>query len=201
MPLLSRLALILTLAGAASGCQLAPPGTGRGNGTAEVTPNAVAGAAIEVTALEAPAPPAAPPAGAEALAAAAVQDGTPEGGPQDQATDPVPAPLPEAAGQEVEVASDADPEATPEPEAAPPEPPKSDLQVACERKRGTWADAGAGRKICLQTTRDGGKSCTRESQCDGACLARSGTCSPVAPLLGCNEILQDNGARVTLCIE
>jgi hypothetical protein len=56
-------------------------------------------------------------------------------------------------------------------------------------------------RTCVFTTRDGGKQCNRESQCEGVCLARSGTCSPVKPLLGCNEILQDNGARVTLCIE
>ena len=55
--------------------------------------------------------------------------------------------------------------------------------------------------ICIQPTRDGGKRCTRESQCDGVCLARSGTCAPVKPLLGCNEVLQDNGVRATLCIE
>jgi hypothetical protein len=55
--------------------------------------------------------------------------------------------------------------------------------------------------ICQFTTRDGGKRCTRESQCEGLCLARSGTCAPVEPLMGCHDILQDNGTRATQCIE
>lgn len=56
-------------------------------------------------------------------------------------------------------------------------------------------------RACVYQTRDAGKQCDRESQCDGVCLARSGTCSPFKPLYGCNEILQDNGARVTLCLD
>jgi hypothetical protein len=83
----------------------------------------------------------------------------------------------------------------------PEPPPKSDLQIACERKRGSWIDTGGGLMICQFTTRDGGKRCTRESQCEGLCLARSGTCAPVEPLMGCHDILQDNGTRATQCIE
>jgi hypothetical protein len=33
------------------------------------------------------------------------------------------------------------------------------------------------------------------------CLARSGTCAPIMPLFGCNEVLDKQGRRVTLCIE
>lgn len=95
------------------------------------------------------------------------------------------------------------------PKAAPVEPeapvstePKSELQIKCEKARGTWRDAaGSGVKSCVFVTRDGGKSCRKETDCDGACLARSGTCSPIKPLFGCNDILQADGRQVTLCID
>jgi hypothetical protein len=197
MPLLSRLCLIVALSGLVSGCQLAPPGTGG----ADVTPNAVAGEAIEVTALDAaPAPAADPALGAGAMATAAAQEAPPA--PGSQRAEIQPAPLP--AADEVS-ADEAAPEASAEPaaeaEPAPPEAPKSEAQIACERKRGSWATTNAGLNTCVKPTRDGGKRCERESQCEGLCLARSGTCAPVVPLLGCNDILQDNGVRATLCIE
>jgi hypothetical protein len=46
-----------------------------------------------------------------------------------------------------------------------------------------------------------GKACTRQSQCEGYCLARSGTCAPITPMFGCNDILQDDGREVTLCLD
>ncbi len=201
MPFLSRICLLLTLSGLASGCQLAAPGTG----SADVTPNAVAGGAIEVTALDAaPAAPADPALAAGAMTSAASQEAPPAPGPQ--ATENQPAPLPDSGAEaEAAVAAAGAEEAVVEGAAAaqpaPPKAPKSAAQIACERKRGSWATTGAGLNTCVRPTRDGDKSCTRESQCEGLCLARSGTCSPVVPLLGCNEILQDNGVRATLCIE
>ena len=57
------------------------------------------------------------------------------------------------------------------------------------------------KRACVRMTKDSGKRCERESQCDSVCLARSGTCAPFKPMYGCNEILQDNGARVTLCLD
>ncbi len=75
-------------------------------------------------------------------------------------------------------------------------------EIACLKQGGTWGGAGnAKTRTCLQQTKDAGKRCTRQSQCDGYCLARSGTCAPIKPLLGCNDILQDNGVMVTLCID
>ncbi|NHB78513.1 hypothetical protein, partial [Rhodobacter calidifons] len=103
------------------------------------------------------------------------------------------------------VAAAADPAqaAAPAPEqAVPAAPPKSEAQIACEKQGGSWYKIGKGEKrACVRRTKDAGKRCQRESQCDGVCLARSGTCSPYKPMYGCNEILQDNGARVTLCLE
>ena len=199
MPRLTRLVLLIGLTALIQGCQLAAPGgKGPGASTQDVTPNAVAGDPISVTALDDPVP--APAAPAPAGAGAAPVQGSAA---QPVAELPAPAPLPGAAsdaGADPAAATDAETPAEPEAEAAPA-PPRSDAELACERKRGSWVAAVGAAYICVFRTRDSGKRCTRESQCDGVCLARSGTCSPLKPLLGCNEILQDNGARVTLCIE
>lgn len=145
--------------------------------TDEPTANAITGGEIEVTALDDKATPA------------------------DGASDPVAAEPADAVDTVAPdpVASEAEPVAEP---VAEPEVPKSDAQLACERRGGNWTQVGSSiTRTCVKATRDSGKSCTRESQCESRCLARSGTCAPFDPLLGCNEILQDNGARVTLCIE
>lgn len=94
--------------------------------------------------------------------------------------------------------------AAPEPteEAAPPPPPSSPEEARCLKSGGTWATAGdSGARACVTLTRDAGKSCTRQSQCQGYCLARSGTCAPITPMFGCNDILQDDGREVKLCLD
>ena len=84
-------------------------------------------------------------------------------------------------------------------EKAPPKPPE---QLLCEGGGGLWSEAGLeGIKTCVQRTRDAGKSCKRESDCEGLCLARSRSCAPIKPLFGCNDILQADGRQVTLCID
>ena len=163
-----------------AGCQLARPAE---NVAVDggVTPNAVTGGAIEVTALDAPPGSVADAAAADAALAAGAA-------PAEAELAAVPTAQADLAAAEAVV------EPTP--------PPKSEEQLACERRKGTWASLGGTLlRTCVFPTRDGGKQCTRESQCEGLCLARSGTCAPFKPLLGCNEILQDNGARVTQCIE
>lgn len=75
-------------------------------------------------------------------------------------------------------------------------------ELACAKTGGKWSVAGkAGGMSCVHILRDAGKSCHKKSDCEGDCLARSNTCAPIAPLFGCNEILQNNGAMVTLCID
>jgi hypothetical protein len=112
--------------------------------------------------------------------------------------EPTPAPgqpvaEPEAAISPADVAS-------PPPQPSPP--PKSASEIACEKGGGAWVAAGkTGTMSCQTPQRDGGKQCNRGSDCEGQCLARSQSCAPYAPLFGCNEVLQDNGQRVTLCIE
>lgn len=176
-----RLFLVAALScatGLLAACQTGGPG----KTAPDLTPNAIAGDPIEVTPLDAPAGEAIPtpkvpePAGAEVAA------------PQEEPAEPV-----------AEQAADP----APKPDLAEiPVTPKSEQQLACEKKKGRWARVGKGEKrACVFSTRDSGKRCDRESQCDSVCLARSGTCAPFKPMYGCNDILQDNGMRVTLCLE
>jgi hypothetical protein len=73
---------------------------------------------------------------------------------------------------------------------------------SCEKKGGRFSRAGkAGVYTCVLQTRDAGKTCTMSSQCESACLARSRTCAPLTPLLGCNDILNNAGVRLTQCVE
>ena len=163
--------------------------------------NPLAAEAIGVTSLDAPPSAArasvpqgqaAPPQPApDARAAGAA---TPQ--PALQAPPPRGAPVPAPAGQP---AAAADAAAT---EAAPPPPPKSPVQIACEKDGGTWGRAGSSIAMtCFKPTRDGGKSCRRESDCSTLCLARSRTCAPVTPLFGCHQVLQGDGRTVTLCLD
>lgn len=89
-----------------------------------------------------------------------------------------------------------------EPAIAEPQIIKSKQQVTCEKQGGNWGNAGKSiGKACIKRTRDAGKQCRKEGDCDSVCLARSRTCAPVKPLFGCNEILQDDGRQVTLCVD
>ncbi|WP_425050018.1 hypothetical protein [Psychromarinibacter sp. S121] len=109
-----------------------------------------------------------------------------------------------------------DGEPGPEVEAEPP-PPEAPLmtpvidpanpdaldseRVICEEKGGRWSRAGnTSAYACVYPTRDANKACTSATQCEGYCLARSGTCAPVKPLFGCNEILSSSGALQNVCV-
>jgi hypothetical protein len=99
--------------------------------------------------------------------------------------------------QEVGVA-----EPVPDEPVAEPVEEKPREQILCEKRGGSWDNAGKpGTKACIKRTRDAGKACRKQSDCESVCLARSRTCAPIKPLFGCNEILQDDGRRVTLCID
>ena len=75
-------------------------------------------------------------------------------------------------------------------------------EEACVAKGGTWAKAGIAQAlICIEPTRDANQSCSKESDCEGLCLARSRTCAPVKPLFGCHDILTDSGTPATICID
>lgn len=86
--------------------------------------------------------------------------------------------------------------------AAEAPPPTSPEEALCAKTGGNWSAMGqSSGHLCVHRTRDSGKSCHRKSDCQGECLAQSGTCSPIIPLTGCNDILQANGSRMTLCLQ
>ena len=187
---LSLAAVLVCATGFLAACQTGGPG-GSGKPSSDVTPNAVAGDPIEVMALDDPAGEGAAPASVPAETGAS---GTAV--PQPAAAEPSEPPTETAPS-----AVAADP--APQPDlAATPVTPKSEQQLACEKRKGSWLRVGDGdARACVFQTRDAGKRCERESQCDSVCLARSGTCAPFKPMYGCNDILQDNGMRVTLCLD
>lgn len=172
-----------------SGCQLTRPGAEAG---LAAVPSAL-GQPITTTTL---APPSAAPAGGVSAAsdrpAAAARSGPMTG----------PAPRPRPSTDPASVQTGPPPDGPSEPDVTATAKPKSAAQVACEVDRGLWSRTGSGEIFaCVQRTRDGGKRCDSKSDCDGECLARSRSCSPLKPLFGCNEVLMDNGAAVTLCLE
>ena len=168
-------------------CQVSLPGGSRDDVAAA---NPITGGEIAVTTLDGPTPAAAIDAPAVAADSPALAPAAPSARPK-----PNPAATPTA-------------EAEPEPTATEPATPavpralKSASQIACEEDGGRWARAGESIAMtCIRTTRDAGKSCDSKTDCEGECLARSRTCSPIKPLFGCNPVLMDTGAEVTLCIE
>ena len=174
-----RFCMILALV--LAGCTLASGKLAKPSDSA----NPITGDAIAVTSLDAPA----------------------VAGVADPAADVV-KPEPAKSDRAQVVAAQPDPSAVdPAKAAAPPvaEEPARVLgpeELACAKKGGQWSVAGkAGGMSCVHRMRDAGKSCRKKSDCEGDCLARSNTCAPIAPLFGCNEILQDNGVMVTLCID
>ncbi len=72
--------------------------------------------------------------------------------------------------------------------------------AACVAQGGQWL-GGQGARTCVLRTGDGGKPCQSGADCEGACLARSQSCAPARPLLGCNEIVLESGLRVSECVE
>ena len=112
--------------------------------------------------------------------------------------------VPEAEGGAVpaEVEAEIGPEIGPEEGLPEVEVVRTAGQVLCETSGGQWVAAGeTGAFYCASQTRDAGKRCSKKTQCQGVCLARSGTCSPITPLYGCNDVLEKDGRQVTLCID
>ena len=98
------------------------------------------------------------------------------------------------------------PEDVPETAAKlPPKPEKPDqnaaARLACTKKKGRLAKTPAGFFVCVTETGQGQKSCSSANDCKGVCLARSGTCAPFTPLIGCNEIITAQGGMSTVCID
>jgi hypothetical protein len=73
-------------------------------------------------------------------------------------------------------------------------------KTQCERSGGRWAGKPGAGMLCFRTPPDAGRQCSRASQCTAGCLAKSHTCAPITPLLGCQELLDDQGRVVTQCV-
>jgi hypothetical protein len=72
----------------------------------------------------------------------------------------------------------------------------------CMARGGTVGRGGMSpAEICIVPTKDGGKSCTRASDCDGHCLAQTKTCSKTEPTFGCFGTLTESGERADLCVD
>jgi len=122
----------------------------------------------------------------------------------DAATEPASAPELEPVPEPTqEPAPEPAPDLTPEP--APPAPSEPTAQAraraACDDQNGLFTRRSEGLYTCVQRTRDGGQQCNQRSDCDGECLARSGTCTPFTPLFGCHEVLSGPGRRETVCLD
>lgn len=76
-------------------------------------------------------------------------------------------------------------------------------KAACEAKGGRFEKGGLGAfMVCYETPKDAGKRCTKSTDCStGTCLARSQSCAPITPLFGCNEILDAEGRKFSLCTD
>ena len=75
-------------------------------------------------------------------------------------------------------------------------------RARCEKGGGIYRSLGSnGGLFCQSVSKDAGRSCQRATDCESACLARSNTCAPFKPLVGCNEVLTATGLRVTECVE
>lgn len=83
------------------------------------------------------------------------------------------------------------------PEGVLPDP-VPEAQIDCPG--GTVVQGLAG-PVCAKPTADAGKACSKASDCSGACMAETMTCSEVTPLLGCHEVVMEDGQKVGLCVD
>lgn len=168
-----RLILPLLVPLLLAGCQALTGGSDTG---AEVQANPITGAEIAVTSLDAP---------ASGSASATI---APSAEAEPAALSPVPDSMPQSEAPAVA-------------EPVAPAVFKTAAHLACERRGGRWSVAGGGTAAFCQTpTKDAGKSCRASTDCAGYCLVKSGTCAPVTPMLGCHDILNEQGRMLTQCI-
>jgi hypothetical protein len=76
--------------------------------------------------------------------------------------------------------------------------PVPEAQLDCPG--GTVVQGLAG-PTCAKPTPDAGKACTKPSDCTGACMAETMTCSDITPMFGCYEVVMEDGQKVGLCVD
>ncbi len=89
------------------------------------------------------------------------------------------------------------------PPAGPEGQPLGDAERAeCLMKGGKVGRGGLlPDEVCFLPEPDAGKACTNKTDCQGMCLADTRTCSPVTPMFGCFEFLDETGQKVGICID
>ena len=89
----------------------------------------------------------------------------------------------------------------------PPAGPEGKPLGAAERAECLMKGGSVGRgglfpdEVCFLPEPDAGKACKAAADCSGRCLADTMTCSPVTPLFGCFEYLDEAGKTVGICID
>lgn len=84
--------------------------------------------------------------------------------------------------------------------AAEREPPQT--EAACAAAGGRWAKGGrAGIPQCFTGLPDAGKPCSRDGECQGACIvvAGKGQCQKTQPMFGCTAFLDADGRTQRIC--
>ncbi|MCB1338703.1 MAG: hypothetical protein KDK10_15035 [Maritimibacter sp.] len=77
-----------------------------------------------------------------------------------------------------------------------------ETEPACAAAGGRWERAGLARQtLCILPTADAGQACETAADCSGFCLAETGTCSAEAPIFGCFDVKDLDGATLTLCVD
>ncbi|MEM8630566.1 MAG: hypothetical protein AAGF74_04970 [Pseudomonadota bacterium] len=75
-------------------------------------------------------------------------------------------------------------------------------RAACEAGGGRFGAGGLpNTQVCYTPFPDANEPCESADDCQGFCLARSRSCSPVEPVFGCIETLTSRGAESTVCFE
>lgn len=75
-----------------------------------------------------------------------------------------------------------------------------EVHADCLKSGGSFMPNG-GAFVCMKVPSDAGKRCEKADDCESACLARSRTCAPIKPLLGCEDVLTGSGMAVRQCVE
>jgi hypothetical protein len=75
-------------------------------------------------------------------------------------------------------------------------------RAACTRDGGTVGRFGISQaQICDKATSDGGKACSKSTDCESICDAETRTCSANSVHFGCYSFLDENGAEVSICAD
>ena len=75
-------------------------------------------------------------------------------------------------------------------------------KAACIRDGGTVGRFGISQvQICDKATSDGGKACSKSTDCESICDAKTRTCSANSVHFGCYSFLAENGAEVSICAD